>query len=211
MERAALDRDDWTLLRVATPDRPGGLAVFARCMAACGVDILSLEILGHRENDAVADVLVHGGDLDRALRALDDEVVLLGRRSHGDLPDPGLAMASACMALIEQPTAGALLDVALGVVGADVGAIYRVVDGELEPVAMMTAGLDDLAHAALVGGTPSLSEPAAGSALAVPVGDPPVLVIAVARSLTFPFQDAEVARLEALGRLAVRLLGHVAA
>ena len=131
MERAAQDRDDWTLLRVTTPDRPGGLAVFARCMAACGVDILSIEILGHEGPKAVADVLVHGGDLDRALRALDEDLDLLGRRSHGDLPDPALAMADACGIVFADGTPAALLDACMRLVGADLGAVYRVAGGKL--------------------------------------------------------------------------------
>ena len=167
MERAAQDRDDWTLLRVATPDRPGGLAVFARCMAACGVDILSIEILGHEGPKAVADVLVHGGDLDRALRALDEDLDLLGRRSHGDLPDPALAMAEACGIVFGQPSAEALLDAAMRLVGADVGAVYRVVDGELAEGAQTTGGLESLARQALARHAPAFAEPAAGSALAI--------------------------------------------
>src|SRR3954451_5363570 len=95
-------------------------------MAACGVDILSIEILGHEGPKAVADVLVHGGDLDRALRALDEDLDLLGRRSHGDLPDPALAMAEACGRVYGDRSVDALLLAAIGLVGADVGAIYRV-------------------------------------------------------------------------------------
>jgi hypothetical protein len=203
VERAAQDRDDWTLLRVATPDRPGGLAVFARCMAACGVDILSIEILGHEGPKAVADVLVHGGDLDRALRALDEDLDLLGRRSHGDLPDPALVMAEACGIVFGQPSAEALLDAAMRLVGADVGAVYRVVDGELAEGAQTTGGLESLARQALARHAPAFAEPAAGSALAIGIGDVPALVLAVARDQTFPFQAAEVERLQALGRLAL--------
>src|SRR4051812_50129929 len=79
-------------------------------MAACGVDILSIEILGHEGPKAVADVLVHGGDLERALRALDEDLDLLGRRSHGELPDPALAMADACGIVFGDRSAAALLD-----------------------------------------------------------------------------------------------------
>jgi hypothetical protein len=203
VERAAQDRDDWTLLRVATPDRPGGLAVFARCMAACGVDILSIEILGHEGPKAVADVLVHGGDLDRALRALDEDLDLLGRRSHGDLPDPALAMAEACGVVFADRSPEALLDAAMRLVGADVGAVYRVVDGDVEEAAQTTGGLEALARQALAREAPAFAEPAAGSALAIAIGDTPGLVLAVARAQTFPFQAAEVERLQALGRLAL--------
>ncbi len=206
MERAAHSRDDWTLLRVTTPDRPGGLAVFARCMAACGVDILSIEILGHEGAKAVADVLVHGGDLDRALRALDEDLDLLGRRSQGDLPDPALAMAEACGLVYADRSAASLLDAAMRLVGADIGAVYRVVDGALGHGAETTAGLESLAAAALESGTAAFAEPAAGSAMAMPLGEGPELILAVARNQTFPFQAAEVDRLAALGRLALPVL-----
>ncbi len=206
MERAALTRHDWTLLRVATPDRPGGLAVFARCLAACGVDILSIEIIGHRDDLGIADVLVHGGDLDRALRALDEEFLLLGRRSHGDLPDPGLAMADACGALLAAPSPAALLTAAVRLVGADSGAVYRSASGELLAAAQTTAGLEAVAADALATRRAAFHEPTAGSALGVPVGDGPELVIVVARHQTFPFQAAEVDRLQALGRLALTLI-----
>jgi len=206
VERAAQARDDWTLLRVATPDRPGGLAVFARCMAACGVDILSIEILGHEGPKAVADVLVHGGDLDRALRALDEDLDLLGRRSHGDLPDPALAMAEACGLVFADGTPAALLEAAMRLVGADAGAVYVVVNGALTEGAQTTAGLESLAQQALASGDPALAEPAAGSSMALVVGDGPHLVLAVARDQTFPFQAAEVDRLRALGLLALPVL-----
>jgi hypothetical protein len=206
VERAAQDRDDWTLLRVATPDRPGGLAVFARCMAACGVDILSIEILGHEGQKAVADVLVHGGDLERALRALDEDLDLLGRRSHGELPDPALAMADACGIVFGDRTPAALLDAAMRLVGADLGAVYVVADGALVEGAQTTAGLESLAQEALASREPAFSEPTAGSSLALVVGGSPSLVLAVARNQPFPFQAAEVDRLRALALLALPVL-----
>jgi hypothetical protein len=206
VERAAHSRDHWTLLRVTTPDRPGGLAVFARCMAACGVDILSIEILGHEGAHAVADVLVHGGDLDRALRALDEDLDLLGRRTHGDLPDPALAMADACALVYAGRNAESLLDAAMRLVGADLGAVYRVEDGALVSAAETTGGLESLAQQSLASGAAAFDEPAAGSSMAMPLGDGPQLVLAVARNQTFPFQAAEVDRLDALGRLALPVL-----
>ncbi len=181
--------------------------MFARCMAACGVDILSIEILGHEGPKAVADVLVHGGDLERALRALDEDLDLLGRRSHGDLPDPALAMADACGIVFGGRSPAALLDAAMRLVGADLGAVYLVEDGELTESAQTTAGLESLAQGALRAGAAAYAEPAAGSALAIGIGDGPELVLAVARDQTFPFQAAEVDRLQALGRLALPVLG----
>ena len=200
-------RDDWTLIRMATPDRPGGLAVLTRLLAACGVDILSIELLGHREGVATADVLVAGGDLDRALRALDEDIRLLGRRTHGDLPAPGIAMAVACALVVDERTPDALLSAALTLVDAEVGAVYKVVDGALEVLAESTGGLEGLAVRALAENGAVFSEPAAGSAVALPVGeDAPAIILAVARAQTFPFQEAEVDRVDALASLALRLL-----
>jgi hypothetical protein len=175
-------------------------------MAACGVDILSIEILGHEGPKAVADVLVRGGDLDRALRALDEDLDLLGRRSHGDLPDPALAMAEACGLVFADRSVDSLLLAAIRLVGADVGAIYRVEEGGLVSAAEMTGGLEALAAQCLATGAAAFAEPAAGSAMAMPLGEGPQLVLAVARAQTFPFQAAEVDRLSALGRLALPVL-----
>ena len=91
-------------------------------------------------------------------------------------------------------------------VGADIGAVYRVTDGALAEGAQTTAGLESLAAAALEAGSAAFAEPAAGSAMAMPLGDGPELVLAVARNQTFPFQAAEVDRLAALGRLALPVL-----
>ena len=207
MTKAAHRRGDWTLIRMATPDRPGGLAVLTRLLAACGVDILSIEILGHREGVATADVLVSGGDLDRALRALDEDVRLLGRRSYGDLPDPGIAMAEACALVVDERTPGALLEATLRLVGAEVGAVYRVSDEGLEVLAESTGGLEGLAARAFDERVAVFSEPVAGSAVAIPVGeDAPAVILALARAQSFPFQDAEVDRIDALASLALRLL-----
>src|SRR4051812_2726152 len=175
-------------------------------MAACGVDILSIEILGHEGQKAVADVLVHGGDLERALRALDEDLDLLGRRSHGHLPDPALAMADACGIVFGNRTPAALLDAAMRLVGADLGAVYVVANGALVEGAQTTAGLESLAQEALASRQPAFAEPTAGSSLALVVGDSPSLVLAVARNRTFPFQAAEVDRLRALALLALPVL-----
>ena len=206
MERAAHSRDDWTLLRVTTPDRPGGLAVFARCMAACGVDILSIEILGHEGPKAVADVLVHGGDLDRALRALDEDLDLLGRRSHGELPDPALAMAEACGLVYADRSVGALLTRRCGWSAPTWARSTGSTDGALGP-----GRADDrrprVARRAEPGaprgglrrGRRRLGDgDAAGRGAAARAGG--------RAGQTFPFQAAEVDRLDALGRLALPVI-----
>jgi hypothetical protein len=149
---------------------------------------------------------VRGGDLDRALRALDEDLDLLGRRSHGDLPDPALAMAEACGLVFADRSVDSLLLAAIRLVGADVGAIYRVEEGGLMSAAEMTGGLEALAAQCLAAGAATFAEPAAGSAMAMPLGEGPQLVLAVARAQTFPFQAAEVDRLSALGRLALPVL-----
>jgi hypothetical protein len=187
VERAVAEHhEDWTLLRVAIPDRPGGFAMLTRCLAACGVDILAAEIVGRRSGSAMADVLVHGGDLERALRALDADIVLLGRRAHGDLPDPGVAMADACTAVGDGAAPERILQAALA----------------LAPLAATTEGLTAIAQEARDAGAAVFAEPAAGSTLAMPFGPGGSLVLALGRPLPFPFQDAEVDRLTALGRFA---------
>jgi hypothetical protein len=202
VERATQAQDDWTLLRVAIPDQPGGLALLTRCLAACGVDILATEILAHHAGAAHADVLVRGGDLDRALRALDEDVTLRGRRNHGDLPDPGLAMARACRTLAEAPSMSALLEAALILVGATTGACYPIVDGTLGAGIERTGGLRELAEAALAQGAAVTTDSPAGSAVALPTREPYPLVIALARNHVFPFEDAELDRLQALAAFA---------
>jgi len=174
--------------------------MLTRCLAACGVDILEAEIVGHRSGSAIADVLVHGGDLERALRALDADIVLLGRRAHGELPDPGVAMAEACTAVGDGAAPERILEAALALVGADAGALYRAAD--LEPLAATTGGLATIAQEARDAGAAVFAEPAAGSTLAMPFGPGGALVLALGRPLPFPFQEAEVDRLTALGRFA---------
>jgi hypothetical protein len=202
VERAANRQDDWTLLRVEIPDRPGGFALLARCLAACGVDILATEVLAHRSDAALADVLVSGGDLDRALRALDEDVSLRGRRNHGNLPDPGLAMAVACRAVATTPGLEGLLNACASLVGATTGAIYPVVSGVLGDGIEHTAGLRDLAVAALAERGITTSDTPAGSAVALATGEPPRLVITLARDHVFPFADAETDRLLVLAEFA---------
>jgi hypothetical protein len=145
-------------------------------------------------------VLVHGGDLERALRALDADIALLGRRAHGDLPDPGVAMADACTAVRDGAAPERILAAALALVGADAGALYRATD--LEPLAATTEGLVEIAREARDVGAAVFAEPAAGSTLAMPFGAEGSLVLALGRPLPFPFQAAEVDRLTALGRFA---------
>ena len=207
MERAAHSRDDWTLLRVTTPDRPGGLAVFARCMAACGVDILSIEILGHEGPKAVADVLVHGGDLDRALRALDEDLDLLGRRIHGELPDPALAMAEACGLVYADRSADALL---LAAMRPGRRRRRRRSTGSRRRAGPRArrrpAGLESLAAQSWSAARRAFAEPRPAPRWRCRSARGRELVLAVARGQTFPFQAAEVDRLAALGRLALPVL-----
>ena len=86
------------------------------------------------------------------------------------------------------------------------GAIYRVDGGALVSVAETTGGLESLAAQSLARRAAAFAEPAAGSAMAMPLGEGPQLVLAVARAQTFPFQAAEVDRLNALGRLALPVI-----
>jgi hypothetical protein len=217
------------LLRLALPDRPGGLALVTRCFAACGVDILNVDVVGHHEGVAIDDVLVVGGDLERGLRALEPEVRLLARRDRATLPDPGLAMASACAAILDASTLDAarqaLIDAALTLTFVDHGVLVRDGGGgSLTPVAATVPSLGPIApdepslarrvlrvSAPLVAtGDDAWAPPAHREALpgrrilALPVGAPPALVLVLVRSDDVPFADVEIERLAALTRVAVR-------
>jgi len=214
---------DTTLIRLALPDRPGGLALATRCLAACGVDILAVEVVGHRDGAAIDDLLVRGGDLDRALAALAGEVTLLGSRQGRALPDAGIAMAVAFAGIVSAPDAAAARDAMisslLAMVGADAGALLLGTEGGgLSPIAASPAPLPSIA-----GDEPSLARRVLRSGAAViavadgawaplawrerlgarhiactpvAVGLPAVLLLA--RSDDFPFVDAEVDRARAL-------------
>ncbi len=220
-----------TLLRIRLPDRPGGLALLAGRLAEHGVDILRLEVVDWGSDAAVDDVLVAGGDLERAITELPEEVQVLARREHGELPDPGLAMAEACTAVTAEGTLGgarrALLGAALKLVGANAGVVLRDAGhGWLRPVAATVEtlppirGEPSLAGRALAFGRPFAALGEDGwapdvycaalrgrSALAVPAGTPPFLCLLVTRGDGFPFVEAEIERLQALVGVAAGILG----
>jgi hypothetical protein len=222
MAAAAVER---TLIRLALPDRPGGLATVARCLAACGVDILSVEVVGHQDGEAIDDVLVTGGDLERALRALGGEVRLLGRRAGAELPDPALSMAEACGRVLAATTMeearSALVAAVLRLCSADAGVLHEL--GESGRLAVVAASVprlpeiapDDpsLARRALRQGLPQLARGedawappayrdalAGRTVLALPVGAGSALVLVVVRHDDLPFVDVEIERLGALVR-----------
>jgi len=227
--------DDRHLIRLALPDRPGGLALVTRCLASCGTDILAVEVVGHREGQAIDDLLVRGGDLARALAALEPEVELLGRRRAVDLPDPGIAMAEAFGRTIRAPDPGtaraALLASLLAMVGADGGVLFVTPDRQrLTPIAAIPGGLPPIApdepcvaRRALRAGEPVIA-PANGSwaplayrqaiaarelaAAPVPLGADSDVALLLLRADAFPFVDAEVERACALvGAAGEGLLG----
>ena len=197
----------------------------ARCLANCGVDILSVEVVGHQGGEAIDDVLVRGGDLDRALVALGGEVRLLGRRTGAELPDPALSMAEACGRVLAATTVeqarSALIAAVLRLCSADGGVLLEQREGgRLTVVAASVPRLpeiapDDpsLARRALRLGAPQLARgedawapPAYRTALqgrtvlALPVGTGSALVLVVVRHDDLPFVDVEIERLGALVR-----------
>lgn len=220
------------LVRLALPDRPGGLALVASRFAAHDVNILRVEVVAGGDGAAVDDLLVVGGDLDLALDGLRGEVEILGVREHAQLPDPGIAMAEALAAVSGAASLGtarhALLDAALELVGADSGVVLRDAGhGWLRPVAATAESLPPiredqpcLARNALARAraeTATAQEPWApaayilalgmGRVLIVPAGLPPFLALALVRHDAFPFVEAEVERVRALLRVAVGVLG----
>ena len=111
------------LVRLALPDRPGGLALVASRFAAHEVNILRVEVVEGGDGSAVDDLLVVGGDLALALEELGEDVEILGLREHAELPDPGIAMADALAGISGAASLGAarhaLLTAALELVAAD--------------------------------------------------------------------------------------------
>lgn len=224
--------DDATLIRLSLPDRPGGLALVAARLAEHAVDILRVEVVEAEAGVAVDDLLVVGGDVDAALAALEPDVSVLGRRAHAELPDPGLAMAAAAVAVTSSTGLGearrALVSASIELVGADGGVVLRDAGhGWLRPLAATADALPPirdsqpaLPRRALARGVPVVSTPdeewapphylaalGSGSVLAVPAGAPPYLVLTVVRRDAFPFVEAEVERLQALLRVALGVLG----
>ncbi len=183
-------------------------------------------MVGHEDGVAIDDVLVRGGDLDRALGALDGDVRVLGRVSGASLPDPGL-MAEALGAVLAAPTVEAARDAivraAVWIGAGSGGALLRSgADDRLSLTGATVPGLGDipayqpsLARRALRAGRPltaaaadeGWAPPAWREALpgrqvvAVPVvGDDPHVLLVV-RDADVPFVDAEVDRLAALLRV----------
>ncbi len=212
-------------------DRPGSLAAVATRLAAHGVDVLGLEVLGREAGLAIDDLLLAGPGLDAALAELGAEVEVLGQRTDVDLVDPGLAMARACASLASarsEPDAfRRLVAAALGLVFAEAGFVcVRGGDGVLRPAASTVAGLPalDEAQNSLLGSAlwsgESLSADGRapwapeeyrrllppGTVAAVPGRSEPSLVLVLVREDEAPFAAAELARLAALVEVATGML-----
>ncbi len=223
--------EDASLIRLALPDRPGALALVSSRIAARSVNILRLEVVAREDGTAIDDLLVAGGDLAGAVASLEPDVRLLACREHGELPDPGLAMAAACASVTGAAGAGEarrrLLDAALKLGIADDGLILRDAGhGWLRPVASTVEHLPPIrahepsvARAAVGSGRPVVargeeqwappvyrSRFGAGHVLAVPGGVPPFFALTVIRRDEFLFVEAEITRLQALVRVAVGTL-----
>ena len=219
------------LIRLALPDRRGTLAHVAGTLAAHGVDILRVEVVGSGNGVVVDDLLLAGGDVDASLAELGRNANLIGRREHAELPDPGLAMAGALAKITGAPSLGAarhaIVTAALELVAADAGVLLRDAGhGWLRPVAATSESLPpirqrqaSLARAALGRGTAQIAAPGdewappqyqaalgRGCVLAVPAGVPPFVVLDVVRHDGFPYVEAETERLRALLLVAVGTL-----
>ena len=215
-----------TLIRLALPDRPGGLATVARCLANCGVDILSVEVVGHQGGEAIDDVLCRGSNLDRASRRSDTRCGCSAGAPGAELPDPALSMAEACGRVLAATTVeqarSALIAAVLRLCSANAGDLAEQREqGRLAVVAASVPRLpeiapDDpsLARRALRLGVPQLARgdetwaPAAyrdalpgRTVLALPVGAGSAFVLVVVRRDELPFVDVEIERLGALVRI----------
>jgi hypothetical protein len=219
------------LVRVRLRDRPGSLAAVSARLAAHGVDVLRLEVLGREDGFAIDDLLVSGPGLADALAGFGSDVDVLAHRPGVELRDPGLAMAAACCSLTaavnEREAYRQLLAASLGLVFAEAGfVIARHGYGVLRPMASTVPGLpalDDqrpsLVRSALSsaecltadGRVPWVDESyrellPRGSVAVVPGGEQPFVVLALVRDDTAPFVSAELDRLAALVEVAVGTL-----
>jgi hypothetical protein len=219
------------LVRLRLRDRPGSLAAITSRLAAHGVDVLRLEVLGREGGFAIDDLLVSGAGLLEALAEFGSEVEVLALRPGADLRDPGLAMAEACCSLTaaanERETYRQLLGASLGLVFAEAGFICaRQGFGVLRPMASTVPGLpalDDqhpsLLRSALSSGecltadgrVPWVAESyrdllPRGTVAVVPGGAAAFVVLALVRDDTAPFVAAELDRLAALVEVAIGTL-----
>jgi hypothetical protein len=215
------------LLRLRLPDRPGSLARVADRLAAHGVDILRIEVLGRDGSFAIDDLLVAGEGLGAALAELVD-VAVLARRADVDLPDPALAMAAACAEITHarspRDAKRRLLRAALGLAFADAGFVCATSGATwLEPAAATVAGLPvvdppSLLHSALAAQHALAADSRApwappafrdrlptGAVVVVPAAAAGV-VLGLARRDDTPFVEPEVERLEALLGVAAGVL-----
>jgi hypothetical protein len=218
-------------VRLRLADRPGGLAAVATHLAEHRVDVLRLEVVDRGAGSAVDDLLVSARGLDAALATLGPRAIVLGRRAGVDLRDPGLAMAAACEAVASARTGpaayGQLIRAALDLVFAEAGVVFADRGpGVIAIVASSVAGAPtvvDPGEASLVASAlfcgQSLTAdgripwaPAGlrahlppGSVAVVP-GVPRGLVLALVREDHAPFVAAELDRLAALMRVAVRAI-----
>ena len=142
--------DDRYLIRLALPDRPGGLALVTRCLASCGTDILAVAVVGHRDGQAIDDLLVHGGDLARALAALEPEVTparqASRRRPPGSRHRDGRGVRPDDPASDPSTARAALLASLLAMVAADAGVLFASPDRQrLTPIAAIPGHLPPIA------------------------------------------------------------------
>src|SRR5207244_4486501 len=144
------------------------------------------------------------------------QVVVLADREGVDLPDPGLAMAAACASVTfaerQRDAYARLVEAALALVFAEAGFVcVRESNGLLRPVASTVAGLPaiegngaSLLLSALHSGQCLTADSRApwaphgylerlprGVVVAVPGGDPALLLLALVRRDDAPFVQAE--------------------
>lgn len=223
--RSRIEPESGTLLvRLALPDRPGGLATVAGVFAAHGVDILRLDVVERSDGVAIDDLLVSGGDIAGALADLEPEIRVLGSPAVTSMPDVAVAMAHACAAVTSTRSLGgmrrALLAAAIRVAGGDEGVVLRdaghgwlrpvaaTVDARLTPIrsrepALAREALREARPLQTDGGAawcPDAYRAAfpAGPVLCLPVGEPPSLAVTIVRVEPPRFAAGEVERAAAL-------------
>ena len=86
-------------IRIQMPDRPGALAAISTALAAEGVDIVRLDIVGHAGYSVVDDLLLRGGSAEAIGRAVENFHPDVSVRTFEETSgDPTLAMGEGLMA-----------------------------------------------------------------------------------------------------------------
>jgi hypothetical protein len=198
------------VVRVWLPDRPGALGAVASRIGAVRGDLTGIDILERGAGRAIDELVVSLPSSDlidlmlRELRAVDGVDVEDIRQVAAPVPDPRLdALESAAM-LVEQTTAGDLVELLVEHASRDLEASWAaVVDhGSVDVLAVVGDAPSPMWLAAFVAG--SLASDAAGTDDVAWASFPHAPLALVLGRAGRPFRQRERSQLEALTRIADR-------